>query len=83
MYQYEAAEQTLRKAIKLDYDDTQAYIELGNLYLKVDRVEEAITTFKRASCVDQESAETQQAIALAFMQKSEFDQAEKGGRSGG
>ena len=70
------AKQNLETAIKFDDHDTQAYLELGNLYLKTD-VERAIITFEKASAVDPESAEPQQARALALMQNSEFDRAEK------
>ena len=75
MGQDQKAKKNLEKAIAFDDDDTQAYLELGNLYLKTD-VERAITIFEKASAVDPESAEPQQALALARMQNSEFDRAE-------
>ena len=76
MGQDQKAKKNLETAIKFDEDDTQAYLELGNLYLRTD-VERAIITFEKASAVDPESAEPQEALAVAHMQNSEFDQAEK------
>ena len=76
MGQDQKAKKNLETAIKFDEDDTQAYLELGNLYLRTD-VERAIITFKKASAVDPESAEPQEALAVAYMQNSEFDKAEK------
>jgi tetratricopeptide (TPR) repeat protein len=76
MGQDQKAKKNLEKAIEFDDDDTQAYLELGDLYLKTD-VERAMITFEKALAIDKESAEPQQALAIAWMQKSEFDRAEK------
>jgi len=77
MGRFEEAEENLKKAIKINYEDTQAHIELGNLYLETEELRKAIQEFRQAVAIDPESSEPPRALAIALMQTGKFSEAEK------
>ena len=74
---YKEAEDNLFEAIKRSAHNTQAHVELGNLYLARESVKDAILEFRQAVSIDPSNEEASRALSIALMQKGDFSAAEK------
>lgn len=56
------AEASLRKALELDSNSADRFVEVADVYLRFDRPEDARTLFKRAYLIDPENAAARSAL---------------------
>ncbi|MDQ0299702.1 rhomboid protease GluP [Salibacterium salarium] len=57
-------------------DNALAYFVLGNSYLQENKFEEAISSYKNATSLDQELAQAYYNLSIAYMEIDELDEAE-------
>lgn len=74
---YEDAEANLLKSIQFNRNDERAYIELGNLYLKQERIKDAIKQFQFSKAIAPRNSKTHNALAIALNQDGNFKEAEE------
>jgi tetratricopeptide (TPR) repeat protein len=70
---YDAARDDLKRAIALDGNSYQAHFLLGNVWLKLNKVEDAVVEYRQAIALSPEQPRTHYQLALAL--QSQHDQA--------
>jgi tetratricopeptide (TPR) repeat protein len=77
MERYDEAKGHLDEALTNNPDDTQARLEMGNLYLLTGKAPEAVREFRQAEALDPTAEGPPRALAVALMRTQRFDDAEK------
>lgn len=75
--EWSAAEAALRQAIKVDHRNAEAYRELGLLFSRTGRHDQAIAEFEKAMAIDPLFAEIYASFAQAYLYKRQFDAASR------
>ena len=70
---FEEAEIFYKKAVALDSQFLNGYINLGDLYTKTKRLGEAEQTYLKAIKIDAKDIDLNYALACLFVQKSKID----------
>ncbi len=74
---FQAAEKHLKRAMSLDEDYSQPLIGLGHLCMATNKVDDAISYYKKAIAVDAFDADTYSSLALAYAHKRQRKNAVK------
>jgi tetratricopeptide (TPR) repeat protein len=76
MGRYDEAAESLKEAARRNPDDAYAYVELGNLYLRSDRLKDAVRQYRRAAALDPRSPDAWRGLAIALIERNGLDEAE-------
>ena len=76
MGRYDDAETILKQGLSVKTADSALHLELGNLYLQIERSRDAISEYRQAIALDRKNPEAVRALAVALMDSGKLGEAE-------
>ena len=79
---YDDAEKILKQGLSIKGADAALHLELGNLYIQIEKSREAIAEYRQAMALDRKTPEPIRALAVALMGSGKLGEAEAVLRNG-
>jgi tetratricopeptide (TPR) repeat protein len=76
MGRYDDAEKMLKQGLTVKGADAALHLELGNLYLQIEKYRDAIPEYRQAMALDRKNPEPVRALAVALMESGKLVEAE-------
>ena len=77
LFEYDSAEILMNKAIEIDPDYAEAYLERGALFLTRREIKNSISDFKTALKIDPNYTDAIYNLGYVYFQLKNYDQAKK------
>ena len=76
MGRYDEAEKVLKQGLSVDTANAALHLELGNLYIQIEKSRDAIAEYRQAMALDRRNPEPVRALAVALMESGKLGEAE-------